>query len=160
VNPVAGNSLDDGLRQSRATKSCILVVDENPSNIKLASYVLVFEGYHVLTAKDAEEALDIITRSQPKLILMDIALPGMDGLTLTRRLKADAKTRHIKVVAMTAFAMKGDEQKGREAGCDGYITKPIDTRTLGRVVAEFLAGDQSKNPPESEEFRSSRHQPS
>ena len=69
---------------------------------------------------------------------MDIALPGMDGLTLTRQLKADADTSDIRVIALTAFAMKGDDQKAREAGCDGYITKPIDTRTLPNQVADFL----------------------
>jgi len=75
---------------------------------------------------------------------MDIALPGMDGLTLTRVLKADEKTRHIVIVALTAFAMKGDEQKARAAGCDGYITKPIDTRTFGVQVAEFLQRSRTR----------------
>ena len=125
---------------------CILVVDDNPTNLKLVSDVLEFEGYHVLKATDAEEAQEIMKRSQPNLILMDIALPGMDGLTLTRQLKTAAKTRHIIIVALTAFAMKGDDQKALDAGCDGYITKPIDTRTLGHVVAEFIARDQQRNP--------------
>lgn len=116
----------------------ILVVDDNPTNLKLASDVLQFEGYQVLQAADAEAAMEVISRSPPELILMDIALPGMDGLTLTRALKGDDKTRHIKIVALTAFAMKGDDLKAKDAGCDGYITKPIDTRKLPIQIAEVL----------------------
>ncbi len=116
----------------------ILVVDDNRTNLKLVSDVLEFEGYRILKAMDAETAEDIVYTTPPDLILMDIALPGMDGLTLTRKLKADAGTRHIIVVALTAFAMKGDDAKARDAGCDGYITKPIDTRALPVVVAAYL----------------------
>jgi CheY-like chemotaxis protein len=117
----------------------ILVVDDNLTNLKLISDLLEFEGYEILNAMDAEEAQVILTDTLPDLILMDIALPGMDGLTLTRHLKADARTRHIRIVALTAFAMKGDEQKALDAGCDGYITKPIDTRTFPGEVARILA---------------------
>ena len=117
----------------------ILVVDDNPANRKLISDLLAFEGYEILNAMDAEEAQIILTDTLPDLILMDIALPGMDGLTLTRHLKADARTRHIRIVALTAFAMKGDEQKALDAGCDGYITKPIDTREFPGEVAGILA---------------------
>jgi CheY-like chemotaxis protein len=117
----------------------ILVVDDNPTNLKLVSDLLQFEGHEVLKAMDAEEAQVVLTAILPDLILMDIALPGMDGLTLTRLLKADERTRHIRVVALTAFAMKGDEQKALDAGCDGYITKPIDTRALPGEVAGILA---------------------
>lgn len=120
----------------------ILVVDDNPTNLKLASDVLEFDGYDICPAIDAESAQEIIRATPPDMILMDIALPGMDGLTLTRLLKADEKTRHIIVVALTAFAMKGDDAKAKEAGCDGYITKPIDTRQLPGLVAEFLAKDR------------------
>lgn len=116
----------------------ILVVDDNPTNLKLASDLLEFEGYRVLQAVDAESALLVIQQTPPDLILMDIALPGMDGLTLTRQLKNDEKTRHIIIVALTAFAMKGDAAKAHAAGCDGYITKPIDTRQLPLHVAGFL----------------------
>jgi CheY-like chemotaxis protein len=118
--------------------SRILVVDDNPTNLKLAADVLECAGHNVLKAEDAEKAQEVIRRSPPDLILMDIALPGIDGLALTRKLKAEAATRDICVVALTAFAMKGDDQKAREAGCDGYITKPIDTRALPDQVAEFL----------------------
>lgn len=116
----------------------ILVVDDNRTNLKLVSDVLEFEGYRILEASDAESAQQIIASTPPDLILMDIALPGMDGLTLTRQLKAADATRHIIVVALTAFAMKGDDARAREAGCDGYITKPIDTRTLPGAVAGYL----------------------
>ena len=118
--------------------SRILIVDDNPINLKLAVNVLEIEGYTVEKAVDAEQAQEILTQSTPDLILMDIALPGMDGLTLTRKLKADKRLKHIPVIALTAFAMKGDEQKATEAGCDGYITKPIDTRKLPQLVAELL----------------------
>jgi CheY-like chemotaxis protein len=117
----------------------ILVVDDNPANLKLACDVLEFEDYRVLKASDAEEAAEIIRQVPPDLILMDIGLPGMDGLTMTRLLKADEKTRHIVVVALTAYAMKGDEEKTRAAGCDGYITKPIDTRNFVNMLQPFLS---------------------
>jgi CheY-like chemotaxis protein len=120
------------------TAATILVVDDNPTNLKLVSDVLEFDGYRILKARDAETALEIIEATPPDLILMDIALPEMDGLTLTRQLKAAEKTQHIVIVALTAFAMKGDDAKAREAGCDGYITKPIDTRTLPNAVADYL----------------------
>jgi CheY-like chemotaxis protein len=121
------------LRPSR-----ILVVDDNRTNLKLVSDLLAFEGHEIISAMDAEEAQVVLASLLPDLILMDIALPGMDGLTLTRLLKADVRTRQIRIVALTAFAMKGDEQKALDAGCDGYITKPIDTRALPREVAAML----------------------
>jgi two-component system cell cycle response regulator DivK len=116
----------------------ILIVDDTPVNLKLTRILLVNEGYKVLTAGSAEEALELLRSYHPHLILADIQLPNMDGLELTRRIKQDEKTRDISVVALTAFAMKGDEQKAVDAGCDGYITKPIDTRTLGTRIREFL----------------------
>lgn len=116
----------------------ILIVDDNPVNLKLATDVLEMEGYAVEKAVDAEQAQEMLKSATPDLILMDIALPGMDGLTLTRKLKADERLKDVPVVAMTAFAMKGDEQKALAAGCDGYITKPIDTRKLPHQVAAYL----------------------
>jgi CheY-like chemotaxis protein len=116
----------------------ILIVDDNSVNLKLATDVLEMEGYAVEKAVDAEQAQELLKRSTPDLILMDIALPGMDGLTLTRKLKADERLKHVPVVAITAFAMKGDEQKALDAGCNGYITKPIDTRKLPQQVAAYL----------------------
>ena len=123
------------------SKARILVVDDNATNLKLACDLLEWSGYEVSGAGDAEIALKMIEQSQPDLILMDIGLPGMDGLTLTRLLKGGEATKHIRIVALTAFAMKGDEQKVMEAGCDGYIAKPIDTRMLGAQVREYL-GDK------------------
>jgi CheY-like chemotaxis protein len=119
-------------------QSTILVVDDNPTNLKLVADLLGFEGYSVLTAMDAEHAQAALRHSSPDLILMDIALPDMDGLALARKLKSDEKTHHIIIVALTAFAMKGDEQKAYAAGCDDYISKPIDTRKLPGRIAKLL----------------------
>jgi CheY-like chemotaxis protein len=123
----------------------ILVVDDNPINLKLARVVLRDAGFEVRAVMNATEALADIAVAPPDLILMDIQLPGMDGLTLTRRLKANDATSRIRVVAMTAYAMKGDAGKALAAGCDGYLTKPIDTRTLPSTVAGYLA-DSVKEP--------------
>lgn len=117
----------------------ILIVDDNPHNLKLARVLLAGEGYEVRTATDAEQALDLLESYSPRLILMDLQLPGMDGLELTRRLKSDRTRRDIVVVALTAYAMKGDEEKARAAGCDGYVSKPIDTEALPRIVAVHLS---------------------
>jgi CheY-like chemotaxis protein len=122
----------------------ILVVDDNVTNLKLACDVLKWAGYEVAHAGDAEQAMEAIAAAAPDLILMDIGLPGMDGLTLTRKLKEDPATRGIRVMALTAFAMKGDEQKAIDAGCDGYISKPIDTRALAGQVAQLITGEKGK----------------
>jgi CheY-like chemotaxis protein len=116
----------------------ILVVDDNAANLKLARVTLMAEGFGVKTATSAEDALNLLAEYRPVLILMDLQMPGMDGLELTRRLKADPDKRDIIIVALTAYAMRGDEQRARDAGCSGYIAKPIDTRTLGRVVARHI----------------------
>ena len=118
----------------------ILVVDDNPANLKLARVLLSADGFVVQTAADAEEAMRLLEGFRPAVILMDIQLPGMDGLELTRRLKADPATAGIRIVALTAYAMKGDDEKARAAGCDGYIAKPIDPDTLGATVARLIAG--------------------
>lgn len=118
----------------------ILVVDDHATNLKLASEVLEMDGHRVLRAVDAEAALELLGTTVPELILMDIALPGMDGLTLTRRLKADPVLKSVRIVALSAFAMKGDEEKALAAGCDGYITKPINTRTFAAQVMAFMPG--------------------
>jgi len=119
----------------------IFIVDDNPINLKLASEVLQIDGHEVIRAVDAEEALRILDTCVPDLILMDIALPGMDGLALTRILKADSRFRDVPIVALSAFAMKGDERKAIDAGCDGYITKPIDTRKFPEQVTAYLKQD-------------------
>lgn len=117
----------------------VLIVDDNPANLKLARVVLAAEGYDIFTAADAEQATVAIGACKPRLILMDIQLPGMDGLELTRLLKKNPEHAHIVVVALTAYAMKGDDEKAKAAGCDGYITKPIDPDTLPALVASYLA---------------------
>lgn len=118
----------------------ILIVDDNAANLKLIRVLLKGEGYEVRTATDAEEALAALAGFRPRLILMDLQLPGMDGLQLTQKLKADPATGPITILALTAYAMKGDEEKALAAGCDGYIAKPIDTRTLPGLIAEYLSG--------------------
>ncbi len=116
----------------------ILVVDDHPGNLKLLTYILESQGYEVRTAVDAEDALRILSGYKPRLILMDLQLPRMDGLELTSRLRADPGNHSVVIIAVTASAMKGDEEKAVRAGCDGYVTKPVDTRALPRVVASFL----------------------
>ena len=116
----------------------ILIVDDNASNVKLMQATLDAELYEVKTAADAEEAIKVLETFHPRLILMDIQLPGMDGLELTRILKRDPERRHIVILALTAYAMKGDEEKAVAAGCDGYITNPIDTRSLPRLIASHF----------------------
>jgi CheY-like chemotaxis protein len=116
----------------------ILIVDDNIINLKLLRLTLSLAGYDVRTAVDAEQASTVLASFRARLILMDLQLPGMDGLELTRRLKADAATRDAIVVAVTAYAMKGDEERALAAGCDGYVTKPIDTRSLASTVADYL----------------------
>jgi CheY-like chemotaxis protein len=116
-----------------------LIVDDNPTNLKLVTYLVKSHGHEVATAGDAESALAAITTQRPTVILMDLQLPGIDGLELTRRLKADPTTRSIPIIALTAYAMKGDLEKALAAGCDDYVTKPIDTRTLPEVIARHVA---------------------
>jgi CheY-like chemotaxis protein len=116
----------------------ILIVEDNEANRLLAGAVLEREGYRVEMAGNAEEALQKLATGSPDLILMDVQMPGMDGLTLTRRLKGDARTADIPVVALTALAMMGDRERTLEAGCSGYISKPINTRTFAAEVSKFL----------------------
>ncbi|HYO93373.1 MAG TPA: response regulator [Polyangiaceae bacterium] len=123
-------------------RETILIVDDNAVNLKLARVLLAGEGYAVATAADAVEALRALETLRPSLILMDIQLPGMDGLELTRRLKAEPGTRSIVVIALTAYAMKGDAEKAFAAGCDDYISKPIDIDTLPRTIARHLVANR------------------
>jgi two-component system, cell cycle response regulator DivK len=118
----------------------ILIVDDNLINLKLARVTLAAEGYQVRTAEDAAEALAVLKEFRPRLILMDVQMPGVDGLELSRRLKAAPETQDIVIVALTAYAMKGDAEKALAAGCDGYISKPVDTRTLPSRVADYMDG--------------------
>lgn len=120
----------------------ILVVEDNPANLKLAATLLTGAGYYVLQARDANEGIEQARKAQPDLILMDVQLPGMDGLSAAQLLKQDPRTRPIPIIALTAFAMKGDEQKMRAAGCDGYIAKPIRYREFLEQVSAVLGAAQ------------------
>ncbi len=125
----------------------VLVVDDNPTNTKLLAFILGRRGYEVASAEDADRALEVIAEFRPRMILMDVQLPGMDGLSLTRLLKSRPETRDIVIVAVTAAAMKGDEDKAREAGCDGYITKPIDVADLAARVRALIGPSGAEGSP-------------
>lgn len=117
----------------------ILIVEDNPTNMTLAVFVLKSAGHTVVSATDAEAGLLLARSEHPDLILMDIQLPGMDGLQATQILKQSPETRAIPIVALTALAMKGDEDRIRAAGCDGYVAKPLAYKELLAVVAAHLA---------------------
>ena len=116
----------------------ILVVEDNPLNMELITDILESNSYCVVQAMTGSEAIELAKSECPALILMDIQLPGLDGLTITGVLKDDPATRSIPVVALTAHAMRGDEERARQAGCDGYISKPIDTRQLPITIRSFI----------------------
>jgi len=116
----------------------ILIVEDNPANMKLATFLLQSAGHTVFSAMDAEAGLTMARGEQPDLILMDIQLPGMDGLEATALLKRDDATRDIPVIALTALAMKGDEERIRAAGCDGYIAKPLAYRDFLAIISAQL----------------------
>lgn len=118
----------------------ILIVEDNPTNMTLAVHVLESAGHTVLTATNAEAGLALARGALPQLILMDIQLPGMDGLAATAQLKGDDATRAIPVIALTALAMKGDEERIRAAGCDGYIGKPMRYKDLLTTITAQLGG--------------------
>ena len=117
----------------------VLVIEDNATNMSLAVFLLESVGHTVFSATDAEAGLTLARDEQPNLILMDIQLPGMDGLEATVLLKRDEATRPIPVIALTALAMKGDEKRIRAAGCDGYISKPLAYRDFLAVVSAHLA---------------------
>jgi CheY-like chemotaxis protein len=122
------------------TRAYILAVDDNAMNLELVVFALELEGFEVATALTVEAFEQSMVTRRPDLVLMDVQLPGTDGLELTRRLKADPATAAIPVVALTAYAMKGDEMRMRAAGCDGYISKPIDMSRFAQQVREHLRG--------------------
>ena len=121
----------------------VLVVEDTPANMKLVTVLLAKQGYEVIQARTAEDAIMIARSDPPDLVLMDMHLPGMDGLEATSILKSDETTRAIPVIAVTAMAMRGDEERIRAAGCDGYVAKPIDYRKFLKEVASVL---QSRGP--------------
>jgi two-component system, cell cycle response regulator DivK len=120
-----------------ALDQSLLLVDDNPQNLRLAGFLLRSAGWVVHTAESAERALDLLASIQFSLALVDIQLPGMDGLELTRRIRSTPACAALPVVALTAYAMRGDEERMRAAGCDGYIAKPIDTRTFADRVSKY-----------------------
>ncbi len=124
----------------------ILVVDDNDMNLRLLRWLLEKNGYEVHTAGDARTARASIRAVHPRLVLMDIQLPDVNGLQLTREFKADPELRDIPIVAVTSYAMKGDQQKTIDAGCDGYITKPIDTKLFPLEIAQYLRRDRGAAP--------------
>ena len=122
----------------KVTVATILVVEDNPQNLKLAELVLQIAGHHVLSADSGEAGLQMASAQQPDLILMDVQMPGMDGLSATRLLKQNPATAHIKVVALTALAMKGDAERILAAGCDAYLAKPYHYNDLMAAVQRAL----------------------
>jgi CheY-like chemotaxis protein len=120
------------------TGTRVLVIDDNAANRRLLQVLLHSRGYEVYEASNAPEGFAMLTEKPPDVILMDLRLPGMDGLTATRKLKTDPATRSIPVVAVTSYAMKGDEERAREAGCCAYVTKPIDKTLFFETVARVL----------------------
>jgi two-component system cell cycle response regulator DivK len=116
----------------------ILIVEDNPLNLELLRDILSAEGYDVLEAADGPTGVAIARLERPALILMDLQLPGLDGLQATRQIRADPNLRDVPIVAVTAHAMKGDDERARAAGCDGFIPKPIQVREFVRAVLEFL----------------------
>jgi two-component system cell cycle response regulator DivK len=125
----------------------ILIIEDSPPSMKLVSLLMAQVGHDVLEAGNADSGIALAREKQPDLILLDIQLPGMDGLTATRLLKNDPLTRHVPIIAMTAFAMPGDEQRFLAAGCDGYIAKPLRYKKLLKTVDSFLKTSGEKIPP-------------
>jgi two-component system, cell cycle response regulator DivK len=137
LRPKSGGQCRDATQSS--DMATVLVVEDNAANMKLAKFLLESAGHTVVSASDAETGLTLARDGQPNLILMDIQLPGMDGLEATALLKADDATRSIPVIALTALAMKGDEERIRAAGCDGYIAKPLAYREFLATISAHLA---------------------
>ena len=127
-------------------KEKILIVEDNPRNMRLMEMTLRAKNYTLLKATDGEEALDMARRERPDLIIMDVRLPRMSGLEVTRKLRENPAFSHTPIIGVTAHAMKGDREKVLEAGCDAYLSKPINTRELPGVIAEMLSPRQKDNP--------------
>lgn len=126
----------------RAGTTCtILLVEDNLHNRRIFQGVLAHAGFHVLEAEDGGRALELATSTPPDLILMDLSIPVLDGWECTRQLKADPRTRAVPIIALTAHAMRGDEERAREAGCDGYLSKPISPRKVVEEVKRVLRLD-------------------
>ena len=120
-------------------KGTILYVEDNPDNRLLVRRILFAEGYSLVEAKDADEAIGVLNKSRPDLILMDINMPGVDGYTLTTKIKSMPGFERVPIIAITANVMRGDRERTLQAGCDGYIQKPLDIDQLTREIERFLA---------------------
>ena len=116
----------------------VMVVEDNEKNRKLVRVVLKAKGYNIIEAATGEEALNLLKNQKPDIILMDIQLPGIDGLTLIKQIKASVITKDIPIIAVTAYAMKGDEQKILDTGCNAYVSKPINTQELPLIVEKYI----------------------
>lgn len=123
-------------------KEKILIVEDNPPNMRLMEMTLRAKGYTLLRATDGEEALDMAIKNKPVLIIMDIQLPKVNGLEVTKRLRQMPDFNHIPIIAVTAYAMRGDEERIIKAGCDAYLSKPINTHQLAEIVAKMLLQGQ------------------
>ncbi len=131
------------------TGAQVLVVDDHPANAKLAHFLLEVHGYEVRVAYNADEALEVLSEWVPQVILMDVQMPGMDGLTLTRLLRERDDMDSVIIIALTAYAMASDRARALDAGCDDYVAKPFDTRALPRLVAEHIARGRSREPTDA-----------
>lgn len=127
----------------------ILIVEDNPQNMRLLEMTLKAGDYALLKANDGEAALDVAIRKRPDLIIMDMQLPKLSGLEVTQKLRQMAEFSHVPIIALTAYAMKGDKEKFIEAGCDAYLSKPIDTRELPETIARMLSGRGKQAPDNS-----------
>ncbi len=125
----------------------ILVVDDNAANRKLALMMLAREGYEVRTAQSADEAVAVLRDFAPRLVLMDLQMPGIDGFELTQKLRADPAMAKVLIVALSAYSTPADEERALAAGCDGYVSKPIDTRTLPALIARLLRSGARDGSP-------------
>ena len=121
-------------------RKVILIVEDDPKSLTLTRDLLQISGYTTIEATNGEQGVELAKAKKPDLILMDIMMPKMDGLEATRILKADITTKNIPIVALTSYAMKGDKERMLEAGCDGYIAKPVDIQKLLKTVGEYLSG--------------------
>ena len=119
-------------------KKTVLLVEDNPHNRKIFSGMLTHSGFEVVEAEDGQQALDAVAKALPDVILMDLSIPAIDGWEVTRRLKADARSQPIPIIALTAHAMRGDEERARAAGCDHYLAKPISPKKVVEEVRKIL----------------------
>lgn len=129
----------------------VLIIEDDPLNLKLAKMVLELQGFDVRVAMNAQEGLQVLAEFEPQLILLDIKLPDMDGLLLVRKLKADQRYQHIKIIAITAYAMKGDREKILEAGCDNYLSKPVEPGFLVECIRYCLDSEAAITKSDSVE---------